>query len=243
MNTEIKLENGKIETINSLSKFKSILESEHFGYFNPICIYGCEARQNDGEWITITKDSRKFLIENNGDIAQWHQFVAKLEENKKREQEDKKREQEDKKREQEEILRAEQVVSDSRVERLSELTKAIEKDWTSIGWGELQSVLDLCHSLQTGEYECHYPMERSAAEKMLYVVTNIPPLTSMINIRLLVSINNAIVENNAVIQALASSNKHVESAIRSGNNTKNMAAGAGLIMASQMLSEMRNSED
>ena len=229
MNTEIKLENGKIETINSLSKFKSILEVEHFGYFNPIWIYGCEARQNDGEWITITKDSRKFLIENNGDIAQWHQFVAKLEENKKREQE--------------EILRAEQVVSDSRVERLSELTKAIEKDWTSIGWGELQSILDLCHSLQTGEYECHYPMERSAAEKMLYVVTNIPPLTSMMNIRLLVSINNAIVENNAVIQALASSNKHVESAIRSGNNTKNMAAGAGLIMASQMLSEMRNSED
>ena len=229
MNTEIKLENGKIETINSLSKFKSILESEHFGYFNPICIYGCEARQNDGEWITITKDSRKFLIENNGDIAQWHQFVAKLEENKKREQE--------------EILRAAQVVSDSRVERLSELTKAIEKDWTSIGWGELQSVLDLCHSLHTGEYECHYPMERSAAEKMLYVVTNIPPLTSMMNIRLLVSINNAIVENNAVIQALASSNKQVESAIRSGNNTKNMAAGAGLIMASQMLSEMRNSED
>lgn len=222
MNTEIKLKNEKIETINSLSKFKSILESEYFGFFNPIHIYDCEARQNDSEWVKITKDSRKFLIENNGNIALWLQFVAKLEE---------------------EILRAGQEASDSRAERLSELTKAIEKDWMSIGWGELQSVLDLCQSLQTGEYECHYPMERSAAENMLYVVTNIPPLTSMMNIRLLVSINNAIVENNAVIQALASSNKQVESAIRSGNNTKNMASGAGLIMASQMLSEMRNSED
>jgi hypothetical protein len=229
MITEIKLKNGKIETINSLSKFKSILEEEQFGYFNPISIYGCEARQNDGEWIAFNKESRKFLIDNNGDIAEWYHHIAMLEGKKKKEQED--------------ILRAEQEASDARAEELRKLTVAIEKDWTIIGWEHLQSVLCLCASMHTGEYECHYPAERSAAEKLLYTVTNTPPLVAMMNTRLLASINNAITENNAVVQALASSNKNIESAIKTGNNTKNMAAGAGLIMASQMLSEMRDSDD
>jgi hypothetical protein len=229
MITAIKLKNGKIETINSLSKFKSILEGEYLGYFNPVYIYECEARQNNGEWIAITKESRKFLIENNCDIAQWHQMIAKLEENKKREQE--------------EIFRARQEASDARAKGLSELTLAIEKDWTVNDWEQLQRILDLCHSMLTGEYECHYTTERSAAEKLLYTVTKTPPLVAMMNSRLLASINNAITENNAVVQALASSNKNIESAIKSGNNTKNMAAGAGLIMASQMLSEMRESDD
>ena len=80
-------------------------------------------------------------------------------------------------------------------------------------------------------------------EKLLYAVTKNLHLPAMLSNRMLVRINQNLTENNLSMQALASSNKQVETAIRSGNNTKNMAAGAGLIMASQMLGEMRESNE
>jgi hypothetical protein len=185
-------------------------------------IYESEVRQGDGEWMKITKELRQELINHGGIISK----MLDARENASQEEERKLQEE-----------------SDCRTDRISKMTKAIEIDWTNISWNNLQLALSICESLYFDEYECDFPEESDAVEKLLYAVTKTSHLPAMLSNRMLIRINQNLTENNLSMHALASSNKQIETAIRSGNNTKNMAAGAGLIMATQMLGEMRKSDD
>jgi hypothetical protein len=222
MITELKINTGKITTISSLDKFLKILDHKCFGFLGYNSIYESEVRQGDGEWMKITKELRQELINHGGIISK----MLDARENASQEEERKLQEE-----------------SDCRTDRISKMTKAIEIDWTNISWNNLQLALSICESLYFDEYECDFPEESDAVEKLLYAVTKTSHLPAMLSNRMLIRINQNLTENNLSMHALASSNKQIETAIRSGNNTKNMAAGAGLIMATQMLGEMRKSDD
>ena len=233
MITEIKNNNGKITTIPSLDKFKTIIYNEVFGFWGDNSIYDCEVRQGNGEWMKITKAFKSELIKHGGVISNM------LDAQQKSSQEEKEKLLKEEREKQEE--------SDSRTEMISKLTKDIENDWTNISWSNLQLALSLCESLYLNEYECNYSTEMAAVEKLLYAVTKNLHLPAMLSNRMLIRLNQKLTENltenNLSIQALATSNQQIETAIRSGNKTKTLAAGAGLIMANQMLGEIRDSDD
>ena len=225
MTTEIRPKNGKIKTIHSLDEFVAILRlgSLH-GIFITTAICDCEVRQGNGEWMPITEILRALLIENDGSIAK---ILAAEQGKADAEQES----EQEKAREQ----------SEAKAAWLAQMAGFIEDNWSAVAWDDLESVLEVCCELLAHEHDYTLPKEREAAESLLYAVIKNPQLPAILNTRMMSRLNTTIMEISSVARSVIASNAQIESTIRSGNQTKGLAAGAGLLMASQMLGEMRDS--